>query len=70
MATDAASFLVALVAYYVSRRPPSARASYGYARAEVLSAFVNALAMLALVVFIAVEAVDRLLRPVPVAGRW
>jgi len=68
MATDAASFLVALVAHYVSRRPPSARASYGYARAEVLSAFVNALAMLALVVFIAVEAVDRLLRPVPVAG--
>jgi cobalt-zinc-cadmium efflux system protein len=69
MATDAASFVVALVAHYVSRRPPSARASYGYARAEVLAAFVNALAMLALVVFIAVEAVDRLLNPVPVAGR-
>jgi cobalt-zinc-cadmium efflux system protein len=69
MATDAASFVVALVANYVSRRPPSARASYGYARAEVLAAFVNALAMLALVVFIAVEAVDRLLNPVPVAGR-
>jgi cobalt-zinc-cadmium efflux system protein len=69
MATDAASFVVALVAHYVSRRPPSARASYGYARAEVLAAFVNALAMLALVVFIAVEAVDRLLNPVPMAGR-
>ena len=68
MATDAASFVVALVAHYVSRRPPSARASYGYARAEVLAAFVNALAMLGLVVFIAVEAVDRLLHPVPVAG--
>ena len=68
MATDAASFVVALVAHYVSLRPPSARASWGYARAEVLAAFVNALAMLALVVFIAVEAVDRLLRPVPVAG--
>ena len=68
MATDAASFVVALVAHYVSRRPPSARASYGYARAEVLAAFVNALAMLALVVFIAVEAVDRLLHPRPVAG--
>jgi cobalt-zinc-cadmium efflux system protein len=68
MATDAASFVVALVAHYVSRRPPSSRASYGYARAEVLAAFVNALAMLALVVFIAVEAVDRLLHPRPVAG--
>jgi len=69
MATDAASFVVALVAHFVSRRPPSARASFGYARAEVLAAFVNALAMLALVVFIAVEAVDRLLHPVAVAGR-
>jgi cobalt-zinc-cadmium efflux system protein len=69
MATDAASFAIALIAHHVSRRPPSARASYGYARAEVLSAFVNALAMLALVVFIAVEAVDRLRNPVPVAGR-
>ena len=49
-------------------RPPSPRASYGYARAEVLAAFVNALAMLALVVFIVVEAVRALLDPAPVAG--
>jgi cobalt-zinc-cadmium efflux system protein len=68
MATDAASFVVALVAQYVARRPPSARASYGYARAETLAAFINALAMLALVVWIAVEAVARLLAPRPVAG--
>jgi cobalt-zinc-cadmium efflux system protein len=68
MATDAASFVVALIAQYLARRPPSARASFGYARAEVLAAFVNALAMLALVVWIAVEAVARLLKPVEVAG--
>ncbi len=34
----------------------------------MLAAFVNALAMLALIVWIAVEAVQRLLSPVPVAG--
>lgn len=68
MATDTASFVVALIAQAVARRPPTQRASYGYARAEVLAAFVNALAMLALVVWIAVEAVARLLSPVPVAG--
>ena len=68
MATDAAAFAVALFAQAIARRPPSARASYGYARAEVLAAFINALAMLALIVFIAVEAVRRLLDPVPVAG--
>jgi len=68
MVTDAASFVVALIAAAVAARPPSRRASYGYARAEVLAAFVNALAMLALIVWIAVEAVNRLLTPLPVAG--
>src|SRR6516162_178251 len=68
MVTDAASFVVALIAATVTARPPSERASYGYARAEVIAAFVNALAMLALIVWIAVEAVLRLLTTVPVAG--
>lgn len=68
MATDAAAFIVAIIATAVARRPISSRASYGYARAEVLAAFINALAMLVLIVFIAVEAVRRLLAAAPVAG--
>src|SRR4051812_14671960 len=52
MVTDAAALGLALFADAVSRRPPSKRASYGYGRAEVLAAFVNALAMLAVVAFI------------------
>jgi len=68
MATDAAGLVVALIAQLIARRPPSRRASYGYARAEVLAAFINALLMLALIVWIAVEAVSRLLVPTPVAG--
>jgi len=68
MLTDAAALGLALFALRVAARPPSRRASYGYARAEVIAAFVNALALLALVVFIVVEAVSRLLQPAPVAG--
>lgn len=68
MFTDTAALALALLAQWIARRPPSRRASYGYARAEVLAAFVNALALLALVVFIAIEAVRRLLAPQPVAG--
>ncbi|MEO5765822.1 MAG: cation diffusion facilitator family transporter [Casimicrobiaceae bacterium] len=68
MLTDAAALGLAVFAQRVAARPPSARASYGYARAEVIAAFVNALALLALVVFIVVEAVSRLLTPAPVAG--
>ena len=68
MFTDAAALGLALFAQWIAQRPPSHRASYGYARAEVLAAFINALALLALVVFIAIEAVRRLLVPQPVAG--
>ncbi len=68
MATDAAAFIIAIIASAVARRPPSKHASYGYARAEVLAAFINALAMLVLIVWIAVEAVQRLLAPATVEG--
>ncbi len=68
MITDSAALAIALLAQHVSRRPPSRRASYGYARAEVLAAFINALIMLAVIVWIAVEAVRRLLLPSPVIG--
>ena len=68
MITDAAALGLALFADTVARRPPSKRASYGYGRAEVLAAFVNAIVMLAVVAAIATEAVRRLLEPAPVAG--
>ena len=68
MITDAAALAAAMFAQNLARRPPSARATYGYARAEVLAAFINALVMLIIVGGIAFEAVERLARPTPVAG--
>ena len=68
MVTDVAALGLALFANAVGRRPPSQRASYGYGRAEVLAAFVNAIVMLAVVAAIAIEAVRRLLDPTPVEG--
>ena len=68
MVTDVAALGLALFANAIARRAPSQRASYGYGRAEVLAAFVNAIIMLAVVAVIAVEAVRRLLEPSPVLG--
>jgi len=68
MVTDAAALGLALFANAIGRRPPSLRASYGYGRAEVLAAFVNAIVMLAVVAAISIEAVRRLLEPAPVQG--
>ncbi len=68
MVTDVAALGMALFANAIGRRPPSLRASYGYGRAEVLAAFVNAIVLLGVVAAIVIEAVRRLLEPTPVAG--
>jgi cobalt-zinc-cadmium efflux system protein len=68
MVTDAAALGLALLAQVIARRPPSERHSFGFVRAEALAAFVNSLAMLALVGWIVVEAAQRLAHPESVAG--
>ncbi|MGH6610219.1 MAG: cation diffusion facilitator family transporter [Burkholderiaceae bacterium] len=68
MATDSAALLFALIANIIARRPVSKRHSYGLARVEVIAAFVNALAMVLIVAWIAIEAFQRINAPVPVQG--
>lgn len=68
MVTDAAALGLALLAQLVAKRPPSAKHSFGFGRAEALAAFVNALAMLLLVGWIVFEAIGRFSKPQPVAG--
>ncbi len=68
MLSDALALGLAAFAAWVGNRPAGSRHSYGFARAEVVAAFVNGLAMLLIVVVIAVEAIGRLLDPQPVSG--
>jgi cobalt-zinc-cadmium efflux system protein len=68
MLSDSLALGLAAFATWVAARPAGDRHSYGFARAEVVAAFVNGLAMLLIVVLIVVEAVARLLDPQPVAG--
>ncbi len=68
MLSDAMALGLAAFAAWVGGRPAGARHSYGFARAEVVAAFVNGLAMLLVVVIITVEAIERLLDPQPVGG--
>jgi cobalt-zinc-cadmium efflux system protein len=68
MVTDAASLGLALLAQLIAKRRPSARYSFGYGRAEALAAFVNGLAMLAVVAWIFIEAIQRFAEPKPVQG--
>jgi cobalt-zinc-cadmium efflux system protein len=63
MLTDAGALALAWFAARAMQRPGDANRSYGYDRFSVLAALVNGLALMAIVGWIAVEAVDRILEP-------
>jgi len=69
MLTDTAALALAWFAARLTQRPTNPRRSYGYHRAQVLAAFVNALALFAVVIWILAEAVDRLSTPRAIEGR-
>jgi cobalt-zinc-cadmium efflux system protein len=64
--TDLLALLLSWVAIYVQTRPPSATKTFGYHRAGVLAAFVNALTLVLIAFYIFYEAVLRLYAPVEV----
>jgi cobalt-zinc-cadmium efflux system protein len=68
MLTDTAALALAWIAAHLTRRPTSPRRSYGYHRAQVLAAFVNALALFGVAFWICMEAADRIAHPQPIAG--
>jgi cobalt-zinc-cadmium efflux system protein len=68
MLSDALALGLAAIAAWLARRPVGHRHSYGWARAEVIGAWLNSLLMLVIIVALVVEAVARLLHPRPVAA--
>jgi cobalt-zinc-cadmium efflux system protein len=65
MLTDAGALGIALVAAWLSSRPPDDKRTYGWRRAEVLGAQINVGALLVLAAWIAWEAIERLRHPGP-----
>jgi cobalt-zinc-cadmium efflux system protein len=63
MATDAAGIAMSLVAIHFANRPPSERRTFGFARAEILSAVLNAVLLFGVGAYIFYEAVRRLIAP-------
>jgi cobalt-zinc-cadmium efflux system protein len=66
MLVDAFALLLAWAGAHFARRPADDLRSFGYARLEVLAGYSNALLQFVLVVWIAVEAVLRLMQPEPI----
>jgi cobalt-zinc-cadmium efflux system protein len=66
--SDVGSIVLALIAARLAARPASGRRTFGYQRSEVLAALVNGLTLVAVSVFIAIEAIGRFSDPPSVAG--
>lgn len=63
MFTDASALVIALVAASVAARPADDRRTFGYQRAEVFGALINAVILILLAGWVAFEGVTRLLAP-------
>jgi len=68
MLTDAGALGASLVAFRLARRPAAGAWTFGFKRAEVLSAQANGITLLVVSALVAFEAISRLLHPVPVTG--
>ena len=67
MLSDFASLALAWVGFRMVRRPADARRTFGFRRFPVLAAFVNGIALFAIVAWITLEAVQRLMTPHAIA---
>lgn len=63
MLTDVAALGLSLIAIWLAKRPATSGRSYGFLRAEVLAALVNAVTLVVISVFIFVEAFERIGEP-------
>jgi cobalt-zinc-cadmium efflux system protein len=68
MLSDVAALALSLAAIWIAERPPSPRQTYGYYRAEILAALVNGATLVAIAIYILVEAAQRLREPPAVEG--
>lgn len=66
MATDAGAVLLALGASYVASLRPGPRSTFGYHRAEILAALLNALVLLGVCAYLAWMGITRLANPTEV----
>jgi cobalt-zinc-cadmium efflux system protein len=70
MLSDNVALALALVAVWLATRPETPERTFGYKRAEVLAALANGVLLVALAIWIFVEAVMRLRDPGDVLGGW
>ena len=67
--TDALALLLAAIGVYLGSKPADHRKTYGYGRAGVIAAFLNATTLVVIALFIFWEAVGRMIHPQAIDDR-
>lgn len=67
--SDVLALVLSLAAVHLQAQPATAERTYGFRRAGVLAAFVNALGLVAIALWLGAAAVGRMIAPVAVAPR-
>jgi cobalt-zinc-cadmium efflux system protein len=66
--SDTVSIVISYLAYKISKKENDAKRTFGYKRAEVIAAFINATSLIVISVFLIFEAVKRFFNPEPIQG--
>jgi cobalt-zinc-cadmium efflux system protein len=70
MIGDSAALGLALVAAWLAARPATPKRSFGYRRAEILAALANGVALVAIAIWVFVEAIMRMDDPPRILAGW
>jgi len=68
--SDVISVILAYLAHRIGLRPQTLKSTFGYKRAEILAAFINAITLIAISIYLMVEAGKRFMNPTEVDYRW
>jgi cobalt-zinc-cadmium efflux system protein len=66
--SDVLALIVTAIALGLGTRAATSTMTYGYVRSEMMATFINASFLSLLMIWVSVEAVDRLIHPMPVDG--
>ncbi len=68
--SDVMALVISYVATNLVKRRHTARRTFGFKRAEIIAAFINASTLIAIAIFLCVEAIRRFNDPVEIESTW
>jgi len=65
---DTSALFIAYLANLISKKDHSPKKTFGYKRIEILAAFFNAIVLVVIIIYLFIEAIQRLSEPEPIKG--